>query len=58
LSNASAAAAAPVWTPVSAGSVAPDPRTDPTAVLDTSNSSMILFGGYNTDYLNDVWVLY
>jgi hypothetical protein len=56
LANASGIGGTPVWTLVDSGS-GPAPRTDATAVLDTSSSTFVVFGGANTDYLNDVWAL-
>jgi hypothetical protein len=55
--NASGLMQPPVWTLTNSGTPVPDPRTDCTAVLDTSSQSMIVFGGYNTDFLNTVIVL-
>jgi hypothetical protein len=42
---------------LNSGNGGPDPRTDCIAVLDTSTSSMLIFGGINTDFLNEVWAL-
>jgi hypothetical protein len=56
LTNASGVGGTPVWTLVDSGS-GPAPRTDATAVLDTSSSTFMVFGGANSDYLNDVWAL-
>ncbi len=47
----------PVWTLTNSGPPSPDPRTDCTAVLDTNSLSMIVFGGYNTEFFNTVIVL-
>jgi hypothetical protein len=57
LVNASAVAGMPAWTMLNSGNGGPDPRTDCIAVLDTSTSSMLIFGGINTDFLNEVWAL-
>jgi len=55
--NASGLAQPPTWTLTNAGTPVPAPRTDCTAVLDTNSRSMIVFGGYDTDFLNTVLVL-
>jgi hypothetical protein len=55
--TAASGASAPAWNLLNSGDGGPDPRTDSTAALDTSSSSMIIFGGANTNYLNDIWVL-
>jgi hypothetical protein len=55
--HASGLSAPPVWSLTNSGVLAPDPRTDCTAVLGTNSLSMIAFGGYNTGMLNTVIVL-
>lgn len=57
LSSASGIGGTPVWAPVNSGDDGPAARADWTAVLDTSSSNMVVFGGYNTDFLNDAWSL-
>jgi hypothetical protein len=47
----------PVWTQLSPTGVPPSPRYSPTAVYDTTNNRMTIFGGNNGPDLNDVWVL-
>jgi len=56
-SHASGLTQPPAWTLTNSGVPVPDPRTDCTAVLDTNSFSMVVFGGYNTDFLNTVIVL-
>ncbi len=57
LTAASGLNAHPAWTPVKAIPIAPDQRTNSTTVLDTSNGSLIIFGGLGDDYLGDLWEL-
>ena len=57
LAHASGLTQPPTWTLTNSGVPVPDPRTDCSAVLDTSSQSMIVFGGYNTEILNTVMAL-
>ncbi len=56
--NASGVTEAPVWTMVNAGGAAPDPRTGGTAVLDTTSTTMITFGGLDPNFVNSVFALW
>jgi hypothetical protein len=47
----------PAWTMVNAGDAALDSLTDCTGVLDANSRSMIIFGGYDAQILNSVFVL-
>jgi len=56
LYNANGVDRAPVWAQPSV--FGPALRDLATAVYDAPNRRMILFGGYNTAYLNDTWALH
>ncbi len=59
LSNANGLGGTPAWTklsPTGTGRL-PSGRQLPTAVYDATNNRMIVFGGDNGSFLNDVWVL-
>jgi hypothetical protein len=55
--NASGLTQPPTWTLTNSGTPGPAPRTDCTAVLDINSQSMIVFGGYDTDFRSTVVVL-
>jgi len=62
LANATGQSGTPQWTQVSpTGSKAPAARTGQSAVYDSLNNRMIIYGGINsvtgTGYLNDTWIL-
>jgi hypothetical protein len=62
LSNANGQGGTSQWTQLSpSGSKAPPARTGQSAVYDSVNNRMIIFGGINsltgTGYLNDTWIL-
>jgi hypothetical protein len=59
LSNANGLGGTPAWAQLSPTGSAPTTRFLHTAVYDTTNNRMIIFGGNNPNmgYLNDVWVL-
>jgi hypothetical protein len=48
----------PAWSPLVAAGIAPGPRTGHTAVYDSVNNRMIVFGGQDpSGYLNELWLL-
>jgi len=52
----------PAWSPLTATGTPPSPRTGHTAVFDSVNNRMIVFGGQQAGsgaaaFLNDVWIL-
>jgi hypothetical protein len=58
LSNANGQGGTPAWTKLSPTGTAPHVRTGHTAVYDSSNNRMIVFGGnYGTTTLGDTWIL-
>ncbi len=56
LSHANGLGGTPAWTQLSPTGGPPETRCQHTAVYDTTNNRMIIFGG-NNGLLNDVWVL-
>lgn len=58
LSNANGQGGTPVWTKLSPTGTAPHVRTGHSAVYDSANNRMIVFGGnYATTTLGDTWIL-
>jgi hypothetical protein len=58
LTNANGQGGTPAWTKLSPTGTAPAPRIFHTAVYDSANNRMIIFGGSNaTQLFYDVWVL-
>jgi hypothetical protein len=57
LTNSTGSGGTPAWTLVNSGDGGPDPRGNETAVFDASTSTVIVFGGADSDYQNDVWTL-
>ena len=58
LSHANGSGGTPVWTELSPTGTAPRARTGQSAVYDSANNRMIIFGGnYRTVTLTDTWVL-
>ncbi|MGA2618446.1 MAG: kelch repeat-containing protein, partial [Thermoguttaceae bacterium] len=58
LSDANGLGGTPVWTQVNAGSSAPDPRHDHTAVYNPTSGIMTVFGGDdNSVMFGDVWAI-
>ncbi len=58
LSGANGLGGTPAWTQVSAGSPAPDPRAETTAVYNPTSRIMTVFGGANNSAIfGDVWVI-
>lgn len=54
--------ASPVWSPLTATGTPPSPRVGHSAVFDSPNNRMIVFGGQKTGsgasaFLNDLWIL-
>jgi hypothetical protein len=52
----------PVWSPLTASGTPPTPRAGHSAVFDSPNNRMIVFGGQQAGsgpsaYLNDLWIL-
>jgi hypothetical protein len=57
LSTANGIGGIPSWTQTTVTGSSPGTRDYPSAVYDTTNNLMIIFGGYNGTFYNDVWVL-
>ncbi|HEV2397344.1 MAG TPA: kelch repeat-containing protein [Candidatus Sulfotelmatobacter sp.] len=61
LSNANGQGGAPQWTQLKPSGTAPKARTGQSAVYDSANNRMIIFGGINsltgTGFLGDTWIL-
>jgi hypothetical protein len=61
LSNANGHGGTPRWTQLAPTGTAPSARTGQSAVYDSVNNRMIIFGGINsvtgTGYLGDAWIL-
>jgi hypothetical protein len=61
LTNANGQGGTPQWTQLAPTGTAPKARTGQSAVYDSANNRMILFGGINsltgTGYLGDTWIL-
>ncbi len=57
LSNANGSGGAPAWALLTPSGTAPSARYDHSAVYSAAGNRMIVFGGYNGNDLNDVWVL-
>ncbi len=57
LSHANGQGGTAVWTQLSPSGSLPPVRYSHTAVYDAKNNRMVIFGGYNGNYLSDVWVL-
>jgi hypothetical protein len=58
LSNANGLGGTPVWTQLAPVGAAPAARSTHSAVYDSANNRMVVFGGgTSTVYVNDVWVL-
>lgn len=57
LSHANGLGGTPAWSLVSTLGMTPVPREGHTAVYDSTNNRMTIFGGFGGSYLNDVWVL-
>jgi hypothetical protein len=58
LTNANGVGGTPAWTKLSPGGTAPAARYGHSAVYDSTNNRMIVYGGYNgKTYLGDTWVL-
>jgi hypothetical protein len=57
LRNANGQGGTPAWSQLIPDGAAPVPRAFTSAVYDSTNSRMIVFGGFNGNYLGDLWVL-
>jgi hypothetical protein len=57
LSTANGVGGTAAWTQLSPTGSAPMTRESHSAIYDTTNNIMTIFGGLNVSYLNDVWVL-
>lgn len=61
LSNANGQGGTPTWTRLTPTGTAPSARTGQSAVYDSANNRMIVYGGINTltskTYLGDTWIL-
>jgi hypothetical protein len=61
LTNANGQGGTPLWTQLAPTGTAPKPRTGQSAVYDSVNNRMLVFGGINaltgTGYLGDTWIL-
>lgn len=57
LTNANGQGGAAVWTQLSPSGTPPAPRCEHTAVYDSQNNRMIIFGGEGATLFSDVWVL-
>ena len=61
LTNANGQGGTPLWTQLAPTGTTPRPRTGHSAVYDSVNNRMIIFGGINaltgTGYLGDTWIL-
>jgi hypothetical protein len=58
LSNANGTGGTPAWTELTASNKGPSARSGHTAVYDSTNNRMTIYGGYDvTTILSDVWVL-
>jgi len=61
LANANGQGGTPQWTQLAPTGTAPAARTGQSAVYDTANNRMIIFGGINSvtgsGYMNDTWIL-
>ena len=47
----------PAWEPISPAGISPPKRNSHAAVYDPVRDRMIVFGGFNGGFLNDVWAL-
>jgi galactose oxidase-like protein/Kelch motif protein len=50
-------AGTPAWTAISAGGSLPSARCGHRAILDSAHDRMVVFGGYDANYLNDTYAL-
>ncbi len=59
LSNADGSTGTPTWTPVKAAGAGPSARTQSTAIFDSADNIMTVFGGATANKIafNDVWTL-
>jgi galactose oxidase-like protein len=61
LSNANGQGGTPVWTHLSPTGTAPSARTGQSAIYDSANNRMVMYGGINSltsvTYLGDTWIL-
>ncbi len=57
LSHANGLGGTPAWTQLTTTGSTPTTRYDHTAIYDATNKRMTIFGGWNGNALNDVWVL-
>jgi hypothetical protein len=58
LANANGLGGSPIWTKLAPAGLKPGPRCGQTAVYDTANNRMMVFGGHNADAAYSVtWVL-
>jgi hypothetical protein len=57
LTNANGQGGAAAWTQLNPSGTPPAPRCEHTAVYDSQNNRMIIFGGEGTTLFSDVWVL-
>jgi hypothetical protein len=57
LSNANGLGGTPVWTELQPSNSGPVARSGQTAIYDSVNNLMTIYGGYNGTVLSDVWIL-
>lgn len=58
LSNANGSGGTPAWTQLNPSNQGPGPRTGHSAVYDSQNNRMVIYGGIDGNNLfNDVWIL-
>ena len=57
LNHANGSGGTPTWTQFSPNGGPPSGRYGHTAVYDAVGNNMVMLGGYNGSFLNDVWVL-
>ncbi len=57
LTNANGLSGTPAWIQLAPAGGGPGPRSLDTALYDTANNRMIVFGGYTGSFYNDAWVL-
>src|SRR5262249_9363020 len=47
----------PAWTPIVPGGTLPTPRFSHAATYDSDRDELVIFGGYDGSFVNDVWAL-
>ena len=57
LSNANGTGGTPKWTQLTPSNHGPTARSGHSAIYDSVNDRMTIFGGYNGTILSDVWIL-